>query len=97
MAKFGSNAASPAACQPCGKNPPPMENPNLHWVEIELVYEGTGKPVADEEYLVKLEDGTERRGRLNDQGFAREANIESPGSCQITFPNFDKDVWEPCQ
>jgi type VI secretion system secreted protein VgrG len=94
MAQFGTNKASPAACQPCAGPLPPSEDPDKHWVEVELVYENTGDPVPNEEYRVKLPDGTERRGYLDENGFAREPDIADPGSCQITFPRLDQEAWE---
>jgi type VI secretion system secreted protein VgrG len=63
------------------------------WIEIELVDEAD-KPVAGEPYLIKLPDGeTVASGTLDEKGFARVDAID-PGSCQITFPNLDKDAWD---
>lgn len=108
MAKFGKTQVSDQAVQPCepperepSKRKPLKRKPlkrkpdELHWIEIELVYEEGGKPVADEEFLIKLPDGAEVRGRLNKDGTARVDSIPIPGNCEITFPNLDKELWKP--
>jgi type VI secretion system secreted protein VgrG len=65
-----------------------------HWIEIELVDEA-GKPVAGEPYQVTLPDGTTvADGTLDEKGRARVDNID-PGTCKVTFPNLDKEAWEP--
>ncbi len=64
------------------------------WIEIVLVDEA-GKPVAGEAYRITLPDGTTlAEGTLDEKGFARVDYID-PGSCKVTFPNLDKDAWEP--
>ena len=63
------------------------------WVEVSLVDEA-GQPVAYERYRVTAPDGTVREGYLNAKGLGRVDGID-PGTCKITFPNLDKDAWEP--
>ena len=64
------------------------------WIEIEMVDEDN-KPVPGESYRITLPDGeTIAEGTLDDKGFARLDGIE-PGTCKITFPDLDKDAWEP--
>lgn len=63
------------------------------WIEIELVDE-EDQPVPGEKYKITLPDGSVAKGTLDENGFARVEGIE-PGTCQITFPNLDKDAWEP--
>ena len=64
------------------------------WIEIEMVDEAN-QPVAGEAYRITLPDGeTVAEGTLDEKGFARVDHID-PGSCKITFPNLDKDAWEP--
>lgn len=75
---------------PCGL--PAPETP-AYWVEIELVGEDGG-PIAFEEYLVVLPDGKQAPGLLDDQGVARLEGLTTGGTCQIQFPNLDKDAWE---
>ncbi len=62
------------------------------WIEIEMVDE-QDQPVPGEAYKIELPDGTVAEGTLDDKGFARVDGIE-PGTCQITFPELDKDAWE---
>ena len=62
------------------------------WIEIELVDEDD-QPVPGEKYKVTLPDESVATGTLDENGFARIDGIES-GTCQITFPNLDKDAWE---
>lgn len=71
-----------ASC-PTQSKPKPM-----HWVEIQLVGED-GSPIPDEEYRVELPGGDIARGYLNQDGWARIDNIDSPGQCKITFPTLD--------
>jgi type VI secretion system secreted protein VgrG len=63
------------------------------WIEIELV-DAQKNPVAGEKYKITLPDGTAAEGTLDEKGLARVEEIE-PGTCQITFPNLDKDAWKP--
>ena len=64
------------------------------WIELELVYESNGKPVPGMAYEVTLADGeTIASGSTDEKGFARIEKID-PGSCQISFPDLDKDAWE---
>jgi hypothetical protein len=62
------------------------------WIEIELVDE-EDNPVPGEKYKITLPDDKVAQGTLDNNGFARVEGIE-PGTCQITFPNLDKDAWE---
>jgi type VI secretion system secreted protein VgrG len=79
----------------------PTHNPNSpenqdkkHWIEIQL-FDEDNNPVPGEAYKITLPDGTTiADGTLDDKGFARVDNID-PGTCQVTFPNLDKDSWEP--
>ncbi len=63
------------------------------WIEIVMVDE-QGNPVPSLAYSITLPDGeTVAEGTLDDKGFARVDGIE-PGTCQITFPDLDKEAWE---
>lgn len=68
-----------------------QENPS--WIEIELV-DLNDNPVPSEPYEVELPDGRMARGSLDHRGFARIEGIPA-GTCKISFPNLDKNVWEP--
>ncbi|HEX5046091.1 MAG TPA: hypothetical protein VFX89_03140 [Gammaproteobacteria bacterium] len=76
---------------------PPDENDETttkkSWIEIELVDEAN-EPVPGEVYEITLPDGSVAKGTLDGKGFARVEGIE-PGTCQVTFPDLDKDAWEP--
>lgn len=74
-------------------NPSSPENKKKKdWIEINLVDE-MGQPVPGERYKIKLPDGTVSEGTLDDKGHARVAGID-PGSCDITFPDREKDAWD---
>jgi hypothetical protein len=55
------------------------------WIEINLTNQ-IGKPIPDEEYILHLPDGTERKGQLDDQGHAIERDVP-PGKYTVEFPN----------
>ena len=64
------------------------------WIEIVMVDEDK-KPVPGQKYRITLPDGeTVAEGTLDDKGFARVDGID-PGTCKITFPELDKEAWEP--
>ncbi len=98
--------ADPGDKSPTYKNQPPSPEAPRHapeseesrekksWIEIELVDE-EGNPVAGERYRVTLPDGsTVAEGTLDDKGFAHIGNID-PGTCKVTFPDLDREAWEP--
>ncbi len=96
----GGGPASPPANQSPASDAP-THNPNdpanqdkKHYIEIELLDE-SGKPVPGEPYKITLPDGsTVADGTLDNNGYARVDNID-PGTCKVTFPNLDKDAWQP--
>ncbi len=64
------------------------------WIELQLVYESNGLPVAGMQYEVTLPDGkTIASGSTDEKGLARVDCID-PGTCQISFPTLDKEAWE---
>ncbi len=69
------------------------EETDTSWIEIELIDEND-QPVAGERYEITTPDGKVAKGSLDSKGFARLENIK-PGSCKISFPELDKDAWEP--
>jgi hypothetical protein len=79
----------------------PTHDPNAEdnrekksWIEIELLDEA-GQPVPGEAYRITLPDGTTvAEGTTDEKGRARVDHID-PGTCKVTFPNLDKDAWEP--
>ena len=63
-------------------------------IEIELVDEA-GEPVAGEKYEVTLPDGkTVAKGTLDANGYAKVSGID-PGNCEVSFPDLDKQSWDP--
>jgi hypothetical protein len=63
------------------------------WIEIKLVDE-EWNPVPGERYKITLLDGkTVSEGTLDANGWARVEGIV-PGTCQISFPDLDKDAWK---
>lgn len=78
--------------------PPPEHKPEENkdkksWIELQLVYESNGLPVAGAVYEVTLPDGTTVAGGCtDDKGLGRVECID-PGNCQISFTQLDKDAW----
>src|SRR4030042_1897169 len=62
------------------------------WIEIDLV-DGDGKPVAGASYRLKLPDGLAEEGKLDAYGHTEYYEI-NPGTCELTFPDFDAKEWE---
>jgi type VI secretion system secreted protein VgrG len=97
---YKSQRASMSPVETAAANAP-RHNPNdeetktkKSWIEIVLEDEA-GKPCPGEHYRITLPDGTTlAEGTLDDKGFARVDYID-PGSCKVTFPDLDKDAWEP--
>lgn len=73
--------------------PPPIEEKKERtWVKIELV-DSENKPVAGARYSIKVPNESEpRTGVLDSQGQAGYFDLD-PGTCEVTFPDFDKDMW----
>lgn len=55
------------------------------WIEIDLK-DQAGKPIPDQDYELKLPDGSTRKGKLDAKGTAREKDIP-PGPYEVVFPN----------
>ena len=94
--KSGSAPSSVKVSSAGGDSPEHKPGDNLDktsWIELQLVYESNGLPVAGMPYEVTLPDGkTVASGSTDDQGCARVDHID-PGSCQISFPTLDKEAW----
>jgi hypothetical protein len=56
------------------------------WIEIKLV-NILEEPAGDEEYILHLPDGQQRKGKLDSKGYAIERDIP-PGKCKVEFPNY---------
>jgi hypothetical protein len=70
---------------------PLKKKPEKTWIAIELVGEDD-KPVPGVPYRIILVDGTIAEGTLDGKGAARIDGID-PGTCVVTFPDFDQDAW----
>jgi hypothetical protein len=53
------------------------------WLEIKLT-DSLGQPIANVGYTLYLPDGSQRKGRLSADGFAREGDVP-PGRCRFEF------------
>ncbi len=85
-----SEKPEPAKTEP--KKAPEKEKP-VYSAEFELVGED-GKGVAMEKFRVTLPDGSVREGVTDLQGKIKIDDIETQGSCKISFPELDQDCWE---
>jgi hypothetical protein len=57
------------------------------WIEIELK-DRLGKPMANEDYVLHLPDGSQHKAKLDSQGKAKIDRIP-PGRIEIEYPNLD--------
>jgi hypothetical protein len=55
------------------------------WIEIRLTGRG-GTPVPDADYVLTMPDGSQRKGKLDGNGYAVEKDVP-PGNITIEFPN----------
>ena len=62
------------------------------WIEIVLV-DDEGSPVANARYRLELPDGSAKSGTLDRNGHAFINGID-PGTCKVTFPDFDGREWK---
>ena len=95
--KYGTVQTQPfkpdADPPPPSSTDPTSETTKTSWIEIVLVDEDNN-PVPGEHYSITLSDNTVADGTLDQNGFARLDGIPS-GDCKITFPELDKDAWQP--
>lgn len=81
------------------ETPPAAPEPVLRgvmettWVEVQLV-DLAGEPVANERCRITLTDGTVRETKTNYRGRVKFDGLETPGNCEVTFPDLDTDAWE---
>ena len=66
---------------------------DTHSVEI-ISIDAEGTPVPGEPYHVRLPDGSERSGKLDDEGRARVTGLEQADTCQVCFPRRDAAIWQ---
>jgi hypothetical protein len=72
--------------------PPPPPEPKKTWVEVQLL-DMEDKPVKGAKYILKDGDVIIAEGSLDANGCARVDNLD-PGSYNVNFPEYDRDVWE---
>lgn len=84
----------PAYAPPLEETPaaPTVATPTT-WVEVQLV-DLAGEPVEGERCRITLPDGQVREARTNYIGRVRFDGLDTPGACEVTFPNLDTDAWE---
>lgn len=63
------------------------------WITVRLI-DVDSKPVPGVRYRLKLPDGSEKEGVLDQDGSAHYDQID-PGSCSVCFPELDQDAWAP--
>ncbi len=67
---------------------PTQNEIETHWIEVELLSEDDGKPVANARYEIELPNGQLVSGRLDANGWVRLDDIP-PGECKVRFPDYD--------
>lgn len=82
-----------AAAAPTHKPAAEENKKKTAWVEVSLD-NADGTPAAGEAYRITLADGSVYSGTLDEKGGARVEGLE-PGQVKITFPDLDKEAWEP--
>lgn len=65
----------------------------LAWIAVELVDED-GKPVEGERCEITLPDGKVHKAATDKEGKVTVKGLKQDGSCKVTFPRLDKDVWK---
>jgi type VI secretion system secreted protein VgrG len=92
--QLGSGGGASAIPSPAPAPPPHQSDPaKTHWIEVELV-DQDNHPAAGVRYEIKLPTGQMSSGYLDEHGKARIEGTDS-GSCEISFPQLDKNDWEP--
>jgi hypothetical protein len=94
MSESFSNSAVGSPVVPCPLAESSPKPKPVHWIEIQLIGED-GSPVPWEEYAITLPDGNKVRGYVDQHGRARVENIAEFGTCVVTFPQLDREAWEP--
>ncbi len=55
------------------------------YIEIELKAVN-GKPIKNEDYIIYLQNGEIRKGKVDGNGYKKEEKLK-PGTCNVVFPN----------
>jgi hypothetical protein len=83
--------AAPIATEE-GAPPVTTTAPTTTWITVRLVDEDD-RPVGHARYRVTLPDGHIREGRLDANGSVHLDGID-PGTCEVTWPDYDGEAWE---
>ena len=92
----GLSAATAAASKKTETTKPAFAPTTLDektFVEVQMVG-SDNKPIAGVKYRIELPDGDTKEGVTDANGMIRYEGID-PGECKVTFPDLDKDAWEP--
>ena len=66
------------------------------WIEIVLVGDDDKPIKTSERYVITLPDGKKREGTLRDGKVKlSELEFDAGAACKLTFPDLDKEAWEP--
>lgn len=85
--KYGSTPAQPIAL---GDAPPGQP---LSWIGVELK-DSEGTPVPGMRFRITASDGKVASGTTGPDGKGKIEGVPE-GSYDITFPDLDKEVWDP--
>ena len=69
-----------------------LEMTETDFLEIKLQNE-EGQMVPFAPYKIVLPDGSEKKGRLNGDGYAY-VNVKEPGDCKVVFSELDETDWQ---
>jgi hypothetical protein len=76
------------------KTIPPPKQDKKTFVAIQLLTdEAEPKPVPFKRYRIELPDASVREGQLDQNGAAQINDID-PGTCKVSFPDFDGADWK---
>ena len=64
----------------------------VNWIEVECV-DPDGTPLANVEFILFLSDGNQKRGKLNDQGYAKVENVPT-GECKLILLGYESTLEE---
>lgn len=90
-----ASGAAPSAVADHNVRAADRERETNTWITVRLVDDGDpALPIAFARYRITLPDASVRTGRLDAMGVAHIEGID-PGTCAVSFPDFDADAWEP--
>lgn len=90
--KHVGGGKGPESVEPPGAEPPREDTKTFVAVQL-LSDEPEPKPVPFKRYRITLPDETVREGQLDQFGRALITGID-PGTCKVSFPDFDGPDWK---